>query len=165
MNNKTSKKIKEPNAKEINNAGDERVAALDAYLERREKEKEQEKMMPTVTSSLLLSRIEDFKAEEESLLDDILGIMGLPNEHTYPINLEDDVEWYIVGDELIIHESDDDDEDYYELTYIVASLGDKGLIQYIGEDGHLTFVLAYPYEGSWEDSEIYVLDNNLNIKK
>ena len=74
-----------------------------------------------------------------------------------------DGEWSIDGDSLHIQEGDTPlEDDYY--AYTVSSLGAKGEELFMGEKDGYTYAMAYPEDGSWSDTAIFVLNNKHKIE-
>jgi hypothetical protein len=67
-----------------------------------------------------------------------------------------------INDCIVDNSNDFYNSDYY--NYNISSLASKGNTLYKGETNGYTIVMAYPEEGNWDDTTIFILDNKLEIK-
>lgn len=52
--------------------------------------------------------------------------------------------------------------DYF--TLIISSLGMKNEIFFMGEEDGLHFIMAYPEDDMWNETEIYIFDNKNRVE-
>lgn len=85
-----------------------------------------------------------------------------------PIAVYLDEPWFIDNTKLVILFDDEEFEGFeqwYEYHYTISSLGTKGKELYMGVHTDYTVIMAYPEDGNWEDSSIFILSNEKQIKE
>ena len=106
----------------------------------------------------MVERIKQHVKEREAINKELRSIIKhLSDDDQSPIEIFEG-EWNLKGFELLIQHSDDPlEEDGY--PYIVSSLGAKGKDLFMGEKDGFTYLMAYPDDGNWSDTTIFILDN------
>lgn len=98
----------------------------------------------------------------------VLNLIDYNSDDNSPI-VEENCYWAIEDDELILIEAETsedveemiDNGDYY--VHTISSYSAKGEKLYLGEEDDFTFVMAYPQDESYDNTTIFMLDNNKKI--
>ncbi|MCK9477606.1 MAG: hypothetical protein M0R46_16950 [Candidatus Muirbacterium halophilum] len=110
-----------------------------------------------------INEIKEMLDAQQKLRDKVLSVIGYDSYDDSPIELNDEDEWQLDGEELYIAvenmpmEEALEEGEYY--GYTVSSYSMKGEKLYTGEIDDHTIVMAYPQDEMWDDTRIYILNN------
>ena len=94
----------------------------------------------------------------------VLDLIGYGSDDNSPIE-KFEGSWSQVDDELYLLDGDHpkawEEGDYY--TYTISSYSAKGEKLYVGEEDGFTFIMAYPEDCCYDETTIFMLDNNKNV--
>lgn len=110
--------------------------------------------------------MKDLLDNYKKLLNEIRVITG-SNYLSFPIEIDLKSPWAIYKWNLILFpeeakiERSLSDEDFW--LYTISSETSKNEKFYYGEKETMTFVMAYPSDESWQNTTIFILNNNKKI--
>jgi hypothetical protein len=95
----------------------------------------------------------DFKSE-------ISKIIGVEKDHlNSPITPLLHTKWCLSNDGKYFNL-----KDYSDYTFAISSLGNKHETLFIGSKDGLYLIMGYPEDGSWNDNEVFIVDEKNKIE-